>query len=113
MRIFKIYALLVSACALIILSKGRIDFASPLFADWDLDSYRLMAIASPHLAEDAIAPFCYRLLGPYLVGLLPLPDSLAFWLLNSLACLALALLFFQFLIDQNSGRDPTRKQAGH
>jgi hypothetical protein len=105
MRTFKTCALLVSACALIILSKGRIDFASPLFADWDLHSYRLMAIASPHLAEDAIAPFCYRLLGPYLVGLLPLPDPLAFWLLNSLACLALALLFFQFLIDQKIRSD--------
>jgi hypothetical protein len=90
MRTFKTCALLVSACALIILSKGRIDFASPLFADWDLHSYRLMAMASPRLAEDAIAPFCYRLLGPYVVGLLPLPDPLAFWLLNSLACLALA-----------------------
>jgi hypothetical protein len=105
MRSLKTYAVLVSACALIILSKGRIDFASPLFADWDLHSYRLMAIASPHLVEDAIAPFCYRLLGPYLVGLLPLPDPLAFWLLNSLACLALALLFFQFLIDQKIRSD--------
>lgn len=105
MQSFKTYALLVSVCALIILSKGRIDFASTKFADWDLHSYRVLAIASPHLAQDAIAPFCYRLLGPYLVGLLPLPDPLAFWLLNSVACLVLVVLFYRFLIDQNIHRN--------
>jgi hypothetical protein len=42
MRSLKTCTLLVSACALIILSKGRIDFESPLFADWDLHSYRVM-----------------------------------------------------------------------
>jgi hypothetical protein len=55
MQSFKTYALLVSVCALIILSKGRIDFASTAFAHWDLHSYRVLAIASPHLAQDAIA----------------------------------------------------------
>ena len=105
MENLKTYALLVSVCALIILSKGRIDFASPAFAGWDLHSYRAVAIASPHLAPDAMAPFCYRLLGPYLVGLLPLPDPLAFWLLNSVACLVLVVLFYRFLIDQKIRRD--------
>ena len=97
---FKSYALLILLCALIILSKGRINFTSPRYSGWDLESYRAMAQASPRLPSEVNPPYRYRVLGPYIVEMLPLPDPLAFWLVTSIAALVLAVLFYQFLVGQ-------------
>lgn len=99
----KWYAILLLACALIMLSRGRINYSAPAFALWDLHDYRQMAAASPQIAADASPPFAYRLLGPYLVGLLPLSDPTSFLLASDAACLALAILFYRLLILQGLG----------
>ncbi len=94
------YLALVCAAIFLVFSRGMIDFTAPLFADWDLHSYRLVAEASPHFSKDVPPPFAYRILGPYVAGLLPLPDPLAFRLVNSFACVALVVLFYRFLMDR-------------
>ena len=99
-RSFKTYAWLICAAVFLIVSRGMIDFNSPDYAGFDLHFYRQIAIASPHLSPDVSAPFAYRLLGPYIVGLLPMPDPLAFRLVDSIACLALVILFYRLLVDQ-------------
>ena len=78
-------------------SYGRIDYESPPYSYWDLYFYRHMAAAAPALDLDIRQPFCYRLLGPWLVALVPLPVPQAFYLSSSLASLALLAVLFGFL----------------
>lgn len=75
---------------------GTIDYLG-LFADVDLKHYRAMAQAAPGLA-DVPRPFAHRLLGPYLVGLLPVPDAVGFRLLTTAGLIALTLLLYRFLV---------------
>ena len=90
--------LLVTAAALWLY--GSIDHTVLPYRDWDLRSYLTMAEAAPNLAGGVHQPFCYRLLGPFLVGLLPLPESVAFRWLTTSALLGLAALFYRFLLAQ-------------
>jgi len=88
------YQLLLALLALIALFfYGRIDHTVEPYSTWDLHSYLTMAEAAPGLAVGVHQPFCYRLLGPYVVGLLPLPEPTGFYLLTALAAVALAVVF--------------------
>ncbi len=102
LRICKLetYTVLIFVSSLFVLSKGIIDVKAPMFADWDFHRYRLIAEASPHFDKHAPPPFAFRILGPYVIGLLPLPDPLAFRIVNSLACVALVVLFYRFLMNR-------------
>ena len=93
-------ALLILLTAVMIFLYGQIGYTRPPYSRWDLANYRMMAEAAPQLAEKIPQPFAYRLLGPYLAGLLPLPEPLAFQLLTILSALALVTLFYWFLIDR-------------
>jgi hypothetical protein len=75
---------------------GRIDYTAAPYNTWDLASYQAMAAAAPRLATDVCQPPAFRLLGPYVVGLLPVPEPLGFYLLSALASVALALLAYRF-----------------
>ena len=90
--------LLVTAAALWLY--GSIDHTVLPYRDWDLRSYLTMAEAAPRLATGVHQPFCYRLLGPFLVGLLPFPEAAAFRWLTTLALFGLAALFYRFLLAQ-------------
>lgn len=96
----RMYALLVCATVFLILSRGMIDYSSPVYAGFDLHHYLRVAAAAPHLSADIDPPYAYRLLGPYIVGLLPLPAPLGFRLVTSITFLVLAILLFKFLTDQ-------------
>jgi len=76
---------------------GEIDYTVEPYTGWDLASYRVMAAASPGIAKDVGKPFAYRLLGPYIAGLLPLRAPVAFRALAIFASLSLVLLFYFFL----------------
>lgn len=78
---------------------GQIDYTVAPYKDWDLASYRVMAQAAPGIAEGVCQPPAYRLLGPYLAGLLPVSDPVAFYALAVIASLVLALLAFYFFRD--------------
>lgn len=105
MREIRTLVVLAAATVFLILSRGVIPFDSPVYADFDLHNYRLVAHAAPHLSRDVPAPFAYRILGPYIVGLLPIPDPLAFRIVTSIACLALVILLYKFLMDEGIERN--------
>ena len=83
---------------------GAIDYAVPPFSGWDLRSYLSMSEAAPGLAPSVHRPFCYRLLGPYVVGLLPLAEPAGFLLITWFSTLALVLLFHGYLASQRVSR---------
>lgn len=63
-------AVVCGLAAAMIFLYGRIDPGRRPYADWDLAWYRAMARAAPGLAADVQRPFAYRIVGPYVVGLL-------------------------------------------
>ena len=89
---------------------GRIDFRSAQFEHWDLWSYQAMAEAAPGLSSQVARPFAYRLLGPYLVGLLPLPTSAGFYIATIATALGLTFLFYGLL--RKLAFDPTIAMLG-
>jgi hypothetical protein len=94
--------LLVSA--VMVFLYGQIPYESEQYSDWDLAIYRAMAAASPDLAPDVPRPFAHRILGPYLVGLLPLPESAGFYLLTVISAITLVFLFYFFLCSRGIQR---------
>ena len=64
---------------------------------FDLSVYRAIAIASPKIASNIPQPFTYRILGPYIVGLLPIPDQWGFYTFTTISSLSLVVLFYIFL----------------
>jgi hypothetical protein len=76
---------------------GRIDYTNEAFKDWDSLVYLKMAAASPHLAPDIPRPFAFRLLGPYLVGLLPGSTTSAFRVTDLVLSLLFVYLLYRFL----------------
>ncbi len=70
---------------------GEIDYLGA-FAGVDLRHYRALA----HGAADVPRPFAHRLLGPSLVGLLPVPDPAGFRLLTTATLVALTLGLYGF-----------------
>lgn len=76
---------------------GRVDPTIAPFSHSDLASYREMAAASPALSSNVIQPFAYRLLGPYLVGLLPATDVVGFYAFSVVSSFCLVVIFYLFL----------------
>lgn len=99
-----IYLLLLTG--VLIFLYGQIAHTVPPYSKWDLVNYRAMAAAAPGLALDLPEPFAYRILGPYIVGLLPLDDATAFYAVSVALSLALSVLFYLFLCAQ--GNAPNR-----
>lgn len=98
MRRPRTYGLALAALALVMTwLYGSIDYLDE-FAHVDLRYYRVMAQAAPGLADDAARPFAHRLLGPYLVGLLPVSDPVGFRLLTTGTLVLLTLLLYTFLL---------------
>lgn len=90
-------ALVCLAVLVVIFLYGQVDYAREPYATWDLASYRRMAGAAPGLASNVVQPFAYRLLGPYIIGLLPVADPVGFYWATVLASLVLVGVFFLFL----------------
>ncbi|MCX5752178.1 MAG: hypothetical protein NTW97_00890 [Candidatus Krumholzibacteria bacterium] len=76
---------------------GRIDYTNAAFKDWDSLIYLDMASASPRLDPDAPRPFAFRLLGPYLVGLIPGSTENAFLAVDLVLSFLLVYLMYRFL----------------
>ncbi len=95
-HVINLLLLAVSTTAMIHLY-GRINYTSAQYVSWDLHDYRKMAAASPHLSDDVFRPFAYRVLGPYLAGLLPFDIDTSFYLLAIVASYVMVGLFYGFL----------------
>lgn len=65
--------------ALMIFLSGNIPYTTPPFSHWDLLNYRSMAQSAPGIDLSVCPPYTYRILGPYLIGLMPLNDVHAFY----------------------------------
>lgn len=83
--------------SVVIFLYGEVPYTTEPFAGYDLKWYRMVAQAAPGLDPAVLEPFSYRLLGPYLVGLLPVPDPVGFRILAVAASLALVVLFYSFM----------------
>ena len=92
-------AILIATTLLMVFLYGRIEYAKEPFSEWDLSSYRAMANSSPRLNPDVPWPFAYRLLGPYIIGLLPVPDPLGFYLSTVAVSVPVIVLLYLFLCD--------------
>jgi hypothetical protein len=95
---------LIEAILMVILY-GQIDYTIAPYANWDLTNYRNMAAASPEIATNICRPFAFRVLGPYLVGLLPISDPQGFYIFSVLASVGLVFLLYRFLCA--SGLSPS------
>lgn len=80
---------------------GSIDYSGE-FAHVDLAQYRRMAQAAPSIDITVPAPFAYRILPSWLVGVTPLPDVLAFRLWTLAIMLLLVLVLYRFLVQHGA-----------
>lgn len=84
---------------------GKIPYTVEPFSGWDLGSYLPMAEAAPNLDSSVTQPFAFRILGPYLAGLLPVSEPTGFRILAvSLSVLCSGLLYVLF---RRAGVSPT------
>ena len=77
---------------------GQIDISvNPFNEIPDIIHYRMMAEASPDLSSEVSRNFGYRILSPWVVGIMPVDINLGFYLLTVLTALMIPLLLFKFL----------------
>lgn len=77
---------------------GRIPYPNALYAAWD--HFRYMAMATHPFGTDPLAhdpPFCWRVLTPWLVHLLPVVHTTGFWLVTVTSLLAATVSLMWFL----------------
>lgn len=92
--------LLAFICLIQILLSGQADL-STYDSNHDVVSYRKMALASPDIDGTVGKPFAFRLLAPWLVGLIFTNVDLGFAILNAIVSILFVLTLFHFL-QQNS-----------
>ena len=90
-------AAVLALTAIMLFLWGEVDYTIEPYSRWDGWHYRQMAQAAPGISPIAAAPFRYRVLGTYPVGLLPIDTILAFRIVNYSLFLLLAVLFYLFL----------------
>ena len=91
-------AALLVVTAVMLYLWGNVNWHVPPADRWDGWHYRTMAEAAPGLSEVAAAPFRYRVLGTYTVGLLFGQSYIAgFFVVNYAALLAVVVVFYFFL----------------
>ena len=91
--------ILLAATAVMIYLYGNVPYTVEPFRDMDLAGYRQMARASPHLAEGIPPPFAFRLLGPWIAGLLSPADPVGFFVLTVIVSLLIPVLLYIFLLE--------------
>lgn len=94
------FAILAVASIGLSFAYGRVDLA--VYGEWDLKAYRQMAEAAPALASGIPQPFAFRVLAPFLAGMLPFELDRAFLVLARCLHPILLLLFYGFLIRRGN-----------
>lgn len=92
---FKNIFILLLITSLMTLFYGQIN--SVAYPGWDLSKYIEMASFSPNINPGIPQPFAYRLLGPFLVGLLPLSTPTNFYVCAVAFSICLVVLFYYIL----------------
>ena len=91
------YIILALLCIIAILQAGTIDLHTDKTFAADQQYYRAIADAAPDIDKTVLTPFGYRLLGPWLAGILPFNQQTSFFLLNAVALFLLTFLLFHFI----------------
>ena len=89
--------LLILTTALMMVFFGQIPATVDFTTLADMKWYLRIAEAAPHIDPALRQPFAFRLLGPYLVGLLPIAEPLGFRIATIVLAFCLVLLFYYFL----------------
>lgn len=85
------------AAALMIFLYGKIDSTDPKLEKWDLVAYRAMALAAPGFDHGVSRPFAYRILGPYLAGLIGGHRDTGIYLVNLAFSIILIILAYRLM----------------
>jgi hypothetical protein len=103
---------LLCTLALLVHNHGRIPYTDPHWVA-DGDQARYLAMATHPFSMDALVrepPFCWRILVPLVVHILPIPAPTAFWILTVLALAVATLALEWFLVGL--GLPPAAASAG-
>ncbi len=84
--------------ALMIFLYGKIDYRDPRLEQWDLVAYRAMAMAAPGLDHDVPRPFAYRILGPYVAGLLGGHRDTGIYIVSLVFSIGLIIIGYRFML---------------
>jgi len=103
-KVFPIVTIIIVAITFIFLA-DRIDYTSPDYSDTDLAKYRMMAESSPTLNFEVSKPYVYRILAPWLAGILPLNIDVSFFFLNSIFLILLSITLYYFLLYHKIGKN--------
>ncbi len=94
---YKPYFIIICIAIFAIYFYGTIDYTKEEFRNWDSHQYVKMAKAAPNIDLTIPRPFSFRLLGPYLIGLLTTQYEIGFYIFNVIASFFFIILFFEFL----------------
>jgi len=97
----KYIIILLFVYILLVITTAKISYKSAPFKTWDLQYYIEMAEYSPSVSLNIPRPFFYRILGPYLVGLLPLSAEKAFYYSTIILCPFAIILLYILLLSFN------------
>lgn len=98
------FAILFAAMAAVVLLTRAIPYDLSPFSGYDLAKYREMAFAASGISENVNAPFAHRPLGPWLVGITPLPVNTAFFVWSLLFQALSVVLMYTLLRAYVSNR---------
>ncbi|MBI3787788.1 MAG: hypothetical protein HY276_05965 [Ignavibacteriales bacterium] len=93
------FTLVFIVCIILAFLYGQIPYTQEQYKNWDLIHYMTMAGASPSIATSVEQPFNFRLLGPFIAGLLPLSIPENFYILTTVSILAFSLLLYFLLLS--------------
>ena len=91
------YLVLVVIGSLLILFAGKIPYRTPQYSHIDLARYRAMSEAAPGLNTSVDTPFVYRILAPWLAGILPFSTDTSFYVLNFMCLLGGLIAFYEWI----------------
>ncbi|MBN2790181.1 MAG: hypothetical protein JXR69_08320 [Candidatus Delongbacteria bacterium] len=95
----KPYLLLILVSLIMIFYYGKINISIEPFNEIpDIIHYKMMAEASPGFNPEVSRNFGYRILSPWIVGILPMNTDLGFYLLTILIALMIPIFLLRFLI---------------
>ncbi|MEA3335016.1 MAG: hypothetical protein U9R25_03845 [Chloroflexota bacterium] len=93
----KYLAVVLIVTAIMLFLWGQVDWHTPPWDTSDGFNYRRVAQAAPGFSDQVPAPFRFRLLGTYTLGLLPVDTISGFYLLNYGLFFLLVVLLYAFL----------------
>ncbi len=92
------YLFIFIITAVMVVYYGRIDITHAQFSDIpDIQNYRQMALASPGFDDTVSRNFGYRILLPYIAGLMPFDVDMSFYIITLIMSFILPFVFLRYL----------------